>query len=345
MKKIVIHKAGDHRELKFEEHEDLSLSKENEILVDVYYSGVNYADICVRWGIYESAKKYVGWPITPGFEFSGIVKAIGKDVKNFKVGDEVLGVNLFNSYASQVLVPEHQLYHKPENITFSQAACFPAVYMTAYHGLFQHFIFRQDTKVLIHSAAGGVGTSLVQLAKWHGAHITGVVGSSHKVDYVKDLGADQVIDKSCEDLWKRAQEISPEGYDVILDANGVSTIGQSFKHLAPTGKLVVYGFHTMLPKGSGRLNWPKLIINYLKTPRFNPIDLTSANKSIIAFNLSFLFERKELLSEAMDQLLSLVETSQIKAHQVTEFSASECAKAHALIESGQSTGKIALKWI
>jgi len=348
LKKVVIHSAGGFDKLKLEEHpcKDKSSLGSDDVLVDVKYSGVNYADICVRWGIYESAKKFVGWPITPGFEFSGIIKSVGDNVEHLKVGDEVFGVNLFDSYANEVCAPKHQVFHKPKNLSFAQAACFPAVFLTAYHGLFQNFIFRKKSNVLIHSAAGGVGTALVQLAKWHDCEVTGVIGSSHKREHLEKLNTDHIIDKSNEELWKRAEEICPSGYDVVLDANGVKTLKGSFDHLCPTGKLVVYGFHTMLPKGRARgtLNFISLVLNYLKTPRFNPIDLTAANKSVMAFNLSFLFERKEILSEAMQVLIDLVDKGVISGHPVSEFAASDVALAHKHIESGLSVGKIALRW-
>ncbi len=94
MKKIVIHKPGGYDTLKIIECPPIDLSDAEHLLVQVKYSGVNYADIAVRWGIYESAKKYVGYPITPGFEFSGIVKKVGSKVSNFREGDEVIGVSL-----------------------------------------------------------------------------------------------------------------------------------------------------------------------------------------------------------------------------------------------------------
>ena len=343
MKKIVIHSAGGHEKLKIEDHNGLIVTP-GHLVVDVYYSGINYADICVRWGVYESAKQYVGWPITPGFEFSGVVKEVGDGVSSFSVGDEVFGVSFFNAYSSEVLIPEHQLYHKPEKLSFEQAACFPAVYMTAYHALFQLFILRPENKVLVHSAAGGVGSSLVQLLKWFGCDVVAVVGSSHKVGYLKKMGISKVIDKSVDDLWAKAREFAPNGYDVILDANGVNTLGDSYKHLGPTGKLIVYGFHTMLPKGSDKINIFKLVWNFIRTPRFSAINLTSDNKSVLGFNLSFLFDKKELLSEAMTKLLELYEQGEIQAHSVTTYPFTEIAKAHELIESGQSVGKIAIAW-
>lgn len=340
-KKIVIHKPGNHDVLKIEEF-NLPDLLDSQVEVDVKFSGVNYADVCVRWGIYESAKKFIGWPITPGFEFSGIVSKTHSN-SNFKAGDEVFGVSFFNAYSSKVIVPEHFLYHKPAQLSFEQAACFPAVFLTAYHALFQNFILREKSTVLVHSAAGGVGSALVQLLVHFGHTVIGVVGSASKIAYLKELKCTHIIDKSREDLWAQVKKIAPGGLDVVLDANGVETLKDSFNHLGPTGKLMVYGFHTMLPK-SGTLNWPKLIWNYLRTPRFSPIDLTSANKSIMAFNLSFLFDRYDILNDAMKELIKLVESEAIVGHSVKVFKYTDIASAHGHIESGKSIGKIAISW-
>lgn len=341
MRKIVIHKAGDYKQLKLEECQDLSASA-NEVVIDVKATGINYADIVIRWGLYESAKQMVGWPITPGFEFSGIVKSIGPDVKNFKPGDKVIGVSLFNAYASEVKVPENQLYHLPQKMSFEEAAGFPAVMMTAYHALFQNVVVRPGMTALIHSAAGGVGSSLVQLCKIYGITSIGVVGSSHKVASTKELGCNFVIDKSKEDLWKKVEEYAPKGVDLCFDANGAETLKESYNHLAACGKLVSYGAHSMLPKTGGKVNWPKLIKDYLRTPRFNPINMTSENKSLITFNLSFLFSRQDLFSEAMDNLLKWYNEGKLRAPFVKSFPLDQVGEAHKELESGKTIGKLVL---
>ena len=215
--------------------------------------GINYADCCVRMGVYSSAKDYVGWPITPGFEVAGTV------------GDRrVVAVTRFGGYSSHLVVPDHQVFDIPEGVATEAAAGFPTVFLTAYYALFMAAHVREGDTVLVHSAAGGVGTAAVQLAKLGGARVVGVVGSSHKVDKVE---ADAVIDASRGSLWKEAEGHAPEGYDVILDANGVSTLGKSYKHLRPTGRLVTYGFASMLPRGrgGGRVSWLKLLWTYLRT--------------------------------------------------------------------------------
>ena len=341
MKKIVIHRAGDYKELKLEECKDLN-AKDAEVVVSVKAAGINYADIIIRWGLYESAKKLVGWPITPGFEYSGIVKSIGLNVKNYKVGDKVFGVSLFNAYASEVCVPEHQLNFIPEKMTFEEAAGFPAVFMTAYHALLQIVVVRPGMVALIHSAAGGVGSSLVQLCKIKGIKTIGVVGSSHKVQSIKDLGCDYVIDKSKEDLWKKVEVYAPRGVDLAFDANGVETMQGSYDHLMASGKLVVYGAHSMFPKKGGKVNWPKLVVNFLKSPRFNPLNMTSENKSLITFNLSFLFERRDLLDEAMLDLIMWYNEGKIKAPIIKSYPLEKVGEAHMELESGKTIGKLVL---
>lgn len=341
MKKISIVGAGGYEKITIVECKIGEL-KDNSVHIEVSAFGVNFADVCIRWGLYESAKQYVGWPITPGFEWAGIVKNVGKGVTRFKSGDEVFGVSLFNAYATDVIVPEHQVFLKPKNLSMSEAAGVPAVYLTAYYGLFQNIILKKDASVLIHSAAGGVGGALVQMAHLKGFKTVGVIGSSHKRDYVEKMGADKIIDKSRESWAEVARDFSPKGYDVVFDANGHSTLKKSFDLLAPMGKLVSYGFHSMLPKKGGKLNWLKLVYTFLTTPRFNPINMTNQNKSLISFNLSFLFDEVEVLSQAMGDIISWLENGQIQPPKVKEYSFENVADAHRDIESGMSVGKLVI---
>lgn len=341
MKKIVIHKPGDYRELKLETFPDL-IPSGDEVVVDVKATGVNYADVIIRWGLYESAKQMVGWPVTPGFEYSGIVKDVGRNVTKFKKGDKVIGVSLFNAYASEVKVSENFLYQLPLEMSMEEAGGFPAVFLTAYHALLQLVIVRPGMTALIHSAAGGVGSSLVQLCRIKGIKTIGVVGSSHKVETLKKLGCDFIIDKSREDLWRKVEEYAPGGVELAFDANGAETLKESYNHLAPTGKLFFYGAHTMFPRKGGKLNWPKLVKDFLKTPRFNPLNMSSKNRSLITFNLSFLFERQDLFQEAMNDLLKWYEEGKIRVPEVKTFPLEDVAEAHKELESGLTVGKLVL---
>ncbi len=341
MQKIVIDSAGSYDRLQLREM-DIPEPTADEVLVEVRATGVNYADVIVRMGLYKSAKEFVGWPITPGFEVAGVVTKVGANVKDLAVGDEVVALTLFDGYASHVVAQRQYIYRKPESQTFAEAASMPAVFMTAWFALFELAHPRPGAKMLVHSAAGGVGGSLVQLAKIAGCEVVGVVGGSHKVEAAKAFGCDVVIDKSTQDLWAEAERFAPEGYDVICDANGVATLQDSYKHLRRAGKLVVYGFHTMMPKAGGKPNWLKLASGWLRTPRFNPLDLTSDSKSVMAFNLSFLFDRTDLLELFIADLDRWVSSGQVVAPPVTEYALADVAKAHADIESGKTIGKLVL---
>lgn len=339
-KKVVIAKSGSYDRLKIEEGPALHAGP-GEVVIDVRAIGVNYADCMVRMGLYESAKEFVGWPITPGFEVAGVVGEVGEGV-DLEVGTRVFAVTLFDGYATQVKVDRAYVFPIPEGLSYEQAAGFPSVYLTAYFAIHELAHPRPGAKVLIHSAAGGVGGCLVQLAKHAGAEVTGVVGSTHKVETARAHGADHVIDKSTEDLWKRAEAIAPDGWDLVCDANGVATLKQSYLHVRPAGKLVIYGFHTMIPKQGGRPNWLKLAADYLRTPRFNPMDLTMKSKSVLAFNLSYLYDRRDFLAIAMNDLTRWLHEGAITAPPVTTFPLEQVADAHRALESGQTTGKLIL---
>jgi NADPH:quinone reductase-like Zn-dependent oxidoreductase len=341
MKKIVIHKPGSYEQLRIEEVPDPKPGPD-EVVIDVRAIGINYADVIVRMGLYSSAREYVGWPITPGFEVSGVVEQCGDRVEAFKPGDDVVAVSLFDGYATKLCVKHVYAFPKPAALSYAQAASLPAVFMTAWFALKELAHPRPGAKVLVHSAAGGVGSSLVQLAKLMGCEVVGVVGASHKVEVAKGVGADFVIDKSRQDLWREATKRVPQGYDVICDANGVASLGESYKHLRRAGKLVVYGFHTMMPKKGGRPNWPKLVLDWLRMPRFNPLGLTNDSKSVLAFNLSYLFDRTDLLEEFVSDLRQWIEKGVIQPPPVKEYPFEDVARAHADIESGMTVGKLVL---
>jgi len=167
--------------------------------------------------------------------------------------------------------------------------------------------------LLVHSAAGGVGSALVQIGKIYGCEVLGVVGSPHKVSLVQELGADRVVDKSSQDLWAEAKQFAPEGFDVVLDANGVETLRKSYASLRPTGRLVIYGFHSMLSPGRAKPNWLKLVWDFVRMPRFNPLRLTDDNRAVLAFNLSYLFDRTDEIQEGVGQILGWVRAGKLRA--------------------------------
>ena len=340
MQKIIIEKPGHYDVLKLIEFQTLPLQS-NEVLIKVHSAGLNYADGIIRMGLYESAKRLHGYPITPGFEIAGEVIEVQADVSDYKMGDKVIGVTLFGGYASHIVLDTKRLFRLPENLSFEQAAALPTVFLTAWFMVHLQVNPRVGDTWLVHSSAGGVGSALVQLGKLAGVRVIGVVGSAHKRDACLTMGADAVIVKKEEDLWKEAERLAPNGFDAVFDANGVSTLGESYKHLAPMGKLCVYGFASMLPN-NGRLNWFKLAWHWLRTPRFNPLKMTQENRSVLAANLSFLTEHATMLREGLFWLLERFADGRLKPLPVEIFDLADAGIAQARIESGKTVGKIVL---
>jgi synaptic vesicle membrane protein VAT-1 len=312
---------------------------------------VNYADCCIRWGLYESANKFCGFPICPGFDMAGRVERVGSDVTNLAVGDRVFGCSLFGSYSSRILVPAIHVRRIPLDLTFAQAASIPTVALTSLYALFLAGHFPTPSQftnkaILIHSAAGGVGSMLVQMSKLLGlSPVVGVVGRTSKVDAAKALGCDVVIDKSQQDLWKEARRASPNGYSAVMDSSGVATIAQSYEHLAQTGRLVVFGFHTNLPLGNASLSpidWIRMGFKMVRMPTFDPMEMGSDNKAVLAFNLSFFSNETMMLSNLFSQILQWIEEGKLQCPRIVEMSMSEVGEAHGLLQSGATVGKIVL---
>ena len=345
VKKIVIERPGGYKRLLIKEF-PTPIPQNHEVLIEVTAAGLNFADVFIRLGLYKSAKEFVGWPITPGFEFSGKVIECGCGVSDLAEGTPVFGVTRFGAYASHLCVPRTQVFAIPKDSKFDadQWAAFPTVFLTAYYGLFQNILIRPQMKILVHSAAGGVGGALLQLGKIADCRMVGVVGAAHKVAAALEYGADVVIDKSRENLWTKAEAICPHGFDVVFDANGPATLKQSYRHLAPSGKLVIYGFHTMLSKRGGFPNYVKLAYGYLRIPKWNPLKMTNENKSLIAFNLSYLFDRIDLLTASMQDLMQWVAEGKIRAAPLQAYPFEKVADAHRALESGKTVGKLILKF-
>ncbi len=340
-RKIVIHRPGGYERLTYESFAPAEPGP-GEVAIDVAAVGVNYADCVVRMGLYASAKQYVGWPITPGFEVAGTVRAVGPGIDDLAVGTEVLAVTRFGAYSSDLVVPRRQVFATPRGLSLAQAAALPVVFLTAWYALVELAAVPEGAPILVHSAAGGVGGALVQLGKRAGAFVVGVVGRGHKIEAARELGADVVVDRSAPEPWSRIEAAAPQGFRAVFDANGVATLRASYEHLAPTGRLVVYGFHTMMPKGRGRPSWPKLAWSWLRTPRFDPLDLTGKNRSVMGFNLSYLFDEHDVFARAMSDLLDGVERGDLRPPPVTEVPFDQVARAHQALESGDTVGKLVL---
>lgn len=337
-KRIIVQRPGGYGVFRIDDT-PIEDPQPGEVQVDVKACGINFADVAVRLGLYQAAKG--AYPLCPGLEFAGVVRDAGMDTMGFKPGDHVFGASLFGAYSTRINCPAEHLWRLPATWDLIRGASFPVVYLTAYYALHEVGHLKESDRVLVHSAAGGVGTALLHLLKINGNIDVGIVGRSEKSVHAKEAGASFVIDKSTQDLWKKAEEISPDGYDLILDANGASTLRHSYNHLRPGGRLLIYGFASMF-SNSGKKNLPKLIWYYLRTPRFNPFDLTGSNKTISGFNLIYLFEKIELFHQIMADLLKWDSEGLILPMPATTFPFEDVVNAHQAIESGNSVGKLVL---
>lgn len=338
MKRILIRRPGGYETLQCVSEPDPAVGP-GQARVDVKAAGVNFADVMVRMGHYEAAQGL--YPMTPGFEFCGIVESLGSGATHLKPGDRVMGITRFGGYSDCVSIDARQLWLCPEGWSDAECAAFPAVYLTAYYGLFHAAKATKGESIMVHSAAGGVGTALLQLCRIAECRAVAVVGSKHKAALCRELGATEVIDRSQDDLWSRARSLSPGGYDVIFDANGVSTLKPGFDNLALGGRLIVYGFAEIFQKGSvsNRLH---AAVNYLRVPKFSPMDMTLSNRSVGGFNVIALFHKLEIAQKAMNEMLAWIARGRISKIPVTSFPLESAAEAHRAIESGQTTGKLVL---
>ena len=336
--RIMIRKPGGYGAFGFDDSPIFDPG-EGEVQVSVRACGINFADISVRMGLYAAARGM--YPLCPGLEFAGVVRRTGRNVRKFAPGDRVFGATRFGGYATMINCPADYIWSMPETWDFNRGAAFAVAYLTACHAIHHVGRCRPGETVLVHSAAGGVGTALLQLLKINGNLSVGVVGASSKVPAAEKAGASRVIDKSREPLWRRAEAIAADGFDLILDANGLSTLRESYRHLKPGGRLLVYGFASMFSH-AGRKRPVKLAWDYFRTPRFNPFRMTGDNKTVSGFNLIYLFENAERFRSAMDDLLKWDAEGRLPPMPIRPFPFRDVADAHRHMASGRSVGKLVL---
>ncbi len=238
MKAVVYHEFGSPSVLRLEEIPK-PVPTDNQVLVKVravsvnpldwhYMEGTPYLGRLPEFGV---MKPKVG---RLGVDYAGTVEAVGKNVTQYKAGDEVFG-NRFGAFAEYICATEKALALKPVNLSFEEAASVPVAAVTALQGLRDTGKLQSGQKVLINGASGGVGTFAVQLAKWMGANVTGVC-STRNVELVRSLGADQVIDYTKEDFTKGTQR-----YDLILDNVANRSLSECREVMSPNGRYVMVG--------------------------------------------------------------------------------------------------------
>ena len=314
-----------------------------EVLIAVEASGINFADILARQGLYPDAPPL---PAVIGYEVAGDVAAVGEGVSDLAVGDAVLAMTRFGGYASHVVVKAAQAFRRPGDMPAATGAAIPVNYLTAFQAMvvmggIRHAQELGGTRmrVLVHGAAGGVGTAAGDLGKIYGVELFGTA-SPGKHDYVRERGYNHAINYRDNDWVSEIMDLTDgRGVDLALDPIGGKHWAQSMDVLAPTGRIVLYGVSTVT--GGGKLGLARMALGIPWT-RFNPIRLINANRGVLGVNLWHLWGMQDEISLWSKKLLRYYEKGQIVPHVDRVFPFSQAAEAHQYIEDRKNVGKVLL---
>lgn len=302
----------------------------DEVLVVVHYSGINFADIMMRLGFYPDAPAK---PFVPGYEVSGIVKAIGAQVTHVAVGDEVMCGTYFGGYASEVKVAAWQVIPKPRHLTLAESAAIPVAFLTLYTALFAMARLRQGDRILIDCATGGLGIMAMQLAKHTGASGVGLTSSPAKKSLIASYGFVAMT----HDEWQGTKDC----YDIILNSQGGSSLRQHYQRLAPSGRVVGLGLSSGVADGKRR--FLPLIKSLLATPRFSMVNLMNDNRGVFGINALRVMQDQDLAKRCTEHF-GLIEQLGIKPHVGATFPAQDAHLAHRQLETRAARGKLLLAW-
>jgi NADPH:quinone reductase-like Zn-dependent oxidoreductase len=304
---------------------------EGKILVQVRSIGLNYADIFAIMGLYSATPS---GPFTPGLEYSGVVADSGS--ARFAKGQNVIGVTRFGGYASYILADPDYLMPLPDGWSLHEGAAFPVQTLTAYYALKTLGDLQPGQTVLIHSAAGGVGLQANRIARKLSAHTIGVVGSAKKLALLRSEGYDHAIVRGHDFKDKLKKALGGRELNIVLETTGGKYFYDSYNAMSPMGRLIAYGSAQFTPSGV-RPNYLALGLKYLFRPRVDPLSMIKANKSVMGFNLIWLYERKELLVKLLAEIDELNLQPPIVGH---EFSFERLPEALKLFKSGETMGKV-----
>jgi NADPH:quinone reductase-like Zn-dependent oxidoreductase len=323
MKAVVYYNYGSPEVLQLEEIEK-PVPNDNQVLVKIRAVSINPYDWHFMEGVPYIAR-VLGFgalkPTSPrlGVDFAGIVEAVGKNVTQFKPGDEVFG-GKGGAFAEYVVISEKFLVMKPTNITFEEAGAVQIAGLTALQGLRDKGKVQPGEKVLINGASGGVGTFAVQIAKTLGAQVTGVC-STRNVELVRSLGADHVIDYTKEDFTRSGQR-----YDVVIDNVGNRSLSESRRVLTPNGKYVMIG-----GGGVNDKRW---------TGPFGKVIKTLLLKPFIRQEMSMMLS--EVKKEDLNLLADLMQSGKVTPVIDKTYPFSEIREAMRYVETGRARGKVAV---
>jgi NADPH2:quinone reductase len=324
MRAIRFHSLGEPDVLKHEEAPDPT-AQPGHVVVRVRAAGVNFADTAFRRGKYFVRPRF---PQIPGMELAGEVAALGEGVSGLAVGDRVMGFGN-GCYAELATARADDLFPIPAGLDFAVAAALPVQGLTAHHCLGLAGRLAKGERVLVHAAAGGVGTLAVQLAKRFGAaQVIATAGSAEKLDLARSLGADVGIDYKQTDLVAAVKDATGgNGVDVILEMlGGQEALEKNLRCLGTFGRMVVFGAASGDTKGT-----------------IEPIALMAKNQSVIGYYLTPLLKRRELCAPPLAEVAALAASGELKVIIGGRFALADAVVAHRRMEGRETIGKIVLE--
>jgi putative PIG3 family NAD(P)H quinone oxidoreductase len=324
MKAIIVKEFGGPEQLLLTELPDLSLRSEEDVVVDVHAASLNRADLLQRRGKYPPPP---GESELLGLECAGVVSKVGANVARLKVGDRVMALLAGGGYAGQVVIHQEMAIPIPRNLSFVEAAAIPEAFLTAREALFSLGGLQSNSNVLVHAAAGGVGSAAVQLAKAAGATVFATV-SANKAAKVKELSADYVIDYKSQDFASVIKDVTAgKGVDIVIDFIGADYWPQHAKCMSIGGRCIVIG---VLGGVNATVNLSTLLFK-----RHQILGLVMRSRSLadkIAMTKHFVIESLPLF--ANNTLRPIVDSV---------FEMKDVRLAHERMERNENVGKIVLQ--
>ena len=315
------------------------LNNKEDVLIKVHAFGLNFADIMARKGLYRAAPDL---PAILGYEVVGEVVKVNDKENNHLIGKKVLSLTRFGGYAEFVQSTSLSISLIPDFLSDGEALALATQYCTAYLAMESCKNLKQSDNILVHSASGGVGTAITQLAKIKGCKVFGLTRSGSKVDYLKSNGVDFPIITSEKDYLKVITE-NPSFSKVQATFNSVGgeTLKKDFQLLDATGEIVFFGISDRSNQKKGLLF---TLFQLLKIGKIHPAKLLLNSQSIHGLNLLAIGDKNpEQITYALEKLISLVKEKKIMPHAKHGFEWDKVALAHHGIENGDFTGKVFIK--
>jgi synaptic vesicle membrane protein VAT-1 len=308
-----------------------------EVLISVKASGLNFADILARQGLYPDAPRK---PCVLGYEVSGIVEEVGENLGKELMGQSVLASTRFGGQSEYVKIPVDYVFEKPPSLSFEEAAAIPVNYLTAHILLVVMGSLKRGEILLIHNAGGGVGLAVLDIAKHIGAKTIGTA-SSTKHHLLFERGLDHAIDYRTRDWLPEVLKLTGgKGVDLVIDPLGPASWRKSYSALANAGRLGMFGWSDI---SGGRMRGLLLFIrSSLRSQGFRPLSLMGQGHGVFGFNLGHFIDDTEKIRTWMEAILEGVKEGWIHPHIAGTFRFDQVAEAHRFIESRSNFGKVVL---